>query len=126
MTVLMFKERFAALVREGSKPHTIRPERKRPIKVGDALSLRQWSGAAYRSKQIVLREAVCIAVQPIRIDAMCDGGEIYIDHTVRLSTPGRAHLARRDGFVCCSDMLAWFEEVHGLPFHGVLISWGQP
>lgn len=29
--------------------------------------------------------------------------------------------AKADGFTDADEMLDWFEEVHGLPFHGVCI-----
>lgn len=56
MTVLLFEPRFWESVATGHKVHSIRPKRKRPINVGDALSLRGWEGKPYRSKQRVLCE----------------------------------------------------------------------
>jgi hypothetical protein len=51
MKVLMFQPRFAPLVEAGTKTQTIRPVRRRPIVVGDELSLRAWTGLPYRSPQ---------------------------------------------------------------------------
>ncbi len=39
MTLLNFKKDFVTLILGRSKPHTIRQERKHPIKVGDTLQL---------------------------------------------------------------------------------------
>lgn len=119
MAVLMFKERFAPLVESGEKRQTIRPPRKRPIKVGDSLSLRKWSGRAYASKQTILRDGEkCIAVRSV------------VMQTDRVTVDGWSQsmdwldsFARADGFANYGDMLKWFNETHGLPFEGVLICW---
>jgi hypothetical protein len=76
------------------------------------LSLRAWDGAPYRSKQQVLREVRCVAVDRITIDLyFADDAE-----------------ARRDGFADAEEMLDWFLDHHGLPsptepFVGDRISW---
>ena len=49
--VLMCQAQFAPMVESGDKRRTIRPRRKRPVKMGDHVSLRQWTGKPYRSKQ---------------------------------------------------------------------------
>lgn len=126
MTVLMFQDRFAELVRTGKKPHTIRPERKRPIHVGDHLSLRRWIGKPYRSKQQILMETVCVRVTRISLgirDGRCGASDEVLLGDEIIDTPERAKLSRADGFSCMSEMLDWFENTHGLPFHGVLIEW---
>jgi uncharacterized protein YqfB (UPF0267 family) len=53
---IMFQPRFARLVESGAKTQTIRVKSKakhpRPLpKPGDFLSLREWEGKPYRSKQ---------------------------------------------------------------------------
>ncbi len=122
LSVIMFQHQFAPKVRDGSKPHTIRPERKRPIRVGNRLSLRQWSEKAYRSPQIVLRETVCTGVESIHIRYTEMGRPIMLGGTV-LSQEEAAALAIADGFNGIPSMLGWFTATHALPFHGVLISW---
>ena len=67
MAVIMFKPQFVPLVENGSKRQTIRPPRKRPIKVGDKLSLRCWEGVAYRSATRTIKETKCTATASIRI-----------------------------------------------------------
>lgn len=122
MPSLMFQKRFAELVRLGEKRQTIRPLRKRPICVGDSLSLRRWADKPYRSKQIVLREATCSRVSTIEIDETFREIVFIVDGE-RLNQEQWSRLARDDGFACTTDMLDWFRAVHGLPFRGVLISW---
>jgi hypothetical protein len=110
--VLIFDPRFAPLVEAGTKRQTIRPLRKRPIAVGDTLSLRTWSGASYRSKQRILHTGRCSAVRRIIIDLYwCD------DAT-----------ARADGFENAEDLLEWMMDTYDLPtplhpFRGDLIQW---
>ena len=88
MRILMFQPRFHDAVAAGEKTQTIRPPRKRPIRVGDSLSLRAWTGAAYRSPQCELRRATCVAASRVVIGAdFADDGE-----------------ARRDGFGDAAEM----------------------
>lgn len=123
MPVLMFQHRFAPKVEDGSKPHTIRPNRKRPIKVGDHLSLRKWEDKPYRSKQIVLRESECISARPILITSnfveVDNGFEFF--HWGTEETLNK--LAVHDGFNNWEEMKEWFINTHNLPFRGVLIEW---
>lgn len=59
--IKLFQPRFAPMVKDGTKLNTIRPlpkrERDMP-QVGWDISLREWSGKPYRSKQRVLKESV--------------------------------------------------------------------
>lgn len=118
MTVIMFMHRFAPLVENGTKGQTIRPERKRPIRRGDTLSLRRWADKAYRSPQVELRRTVCISVEPVTVAMLTVtvGGRLLTDAE-------REAFARADGFASGMDMGDWFENQHGLPFAGVVIRW---
>jgi hypothetical protein len=120
MIVLLFQDRFAPLVRVGSKIQTIRGARKQPVKVGDHLSLRRWTGAAYRSPQEVLRESYCTLIAPVMIGKTA--GDLFIDDRPMDSDDSHA-FARNDGFADVVDMLNWFGNVHDLPFAGMLIRW---
>lgn len=111
--VILFKNRFVERIAAGTKCQTIRPTRKREIKVGDMLDLRHWSGAPYRSPQIKICTAVCADVRPISIDALLDEDELD-------------QLARADGFDNSDAFLSFFADTHGLPFKGTLIRWGAP
>lgn len=107
MPVLMFEPKFHRAVEAGKKCQTIRSPRKRPIRPGDQLSLRAWTGAPYRSPQRELRKAICQDVQQIIV------GEDFSDDEE----------ARRDGFSAAIEMREWFARVHGLPFVGDRITW---
>lgn len=118
MIVLMFKPQFAPLVLSGEKCQTIRPPRKRQIRIGERVSLRKWAGKPYRSKQPVLRESVITEVTPISIteDLVSLGSnELALEQTWSL--------AKADGFNTLKDFFEWFRFTHGLPFYGVLIKW---
>lgn len=123
MKVLMFQSRSAPLVESGLKRQTIRPKRKHPIRPGDTLSLRTWSGKPYRSKQRVIRPATsCNSVRGVAIfpnrdkteACMLVDGYNWTDHE---------SMAKADGFANWKDMWTWFANTHGLPFEGDLITW---
>ena len=123
--VIMFQPRFAPLVESGKKLTTIRGARKRAIKAGDTLSLREWTGKPYRSKQRELRTAVVTAVDKIE---MLEGGMFPWSFTVyqngyELNCAARILFSSVDGFSGVNDMARWFKDTHGLPFTGVRISW---
>lgn len=118
----MFQSRFADALMDGAKTTTIRPVRKAPIVAGDKLSLRRWVDKPYRSKQVVLREAECTRVASIVMHRTFSEFLFLVDGK-QLDAIQWAALARADGFSCTTDMLDWFEAMHGLPFRGVLIQW---
>ena len=119
MPLIHFQQRFAQAVVSGTKRQTIRKARKRPIKPGDKLILAAWRGKPYRSTVRRLRVATCSSVCPITINGTRD---IEINgRPANLIRVGK--LAVADGFRCISEMVDWFEEVHGLPFEGVIIRW---
>jgi hypothetical protein len=128
MIVYMFQDRFAELVRNGSKRQTIRNGLPR-CKPGDALSLRRWTGAPYRSKQEELRVAVCTETMPCFASVVRGQGWYFV-----AGTDERSHvygdaldkLARADGFRDAEDMHRWFVATHGFDFHGHLIKWTVP
>lgn len=125
MTVLMYQHRFAEPIKSGRKRQTIRPERKRPIQVGDALSHRIWEGKAYRSPQVEIAAGKCTAVFPVEVcqDYVAIGTD-YVA-TIHGASGALNDFARADGFESWADMLAYFNEPpgYGLPFTGVLIQW---
>lgn len=127
MTTLMFHKRFIEPIQAGTKKQTIRPPRKRPIKVGDELALRYWVGKGYRSPQATILYASCTAVFSISINAECYvlGDESAIVGSC--SDPAKLdEFARADGFESWADMMAWYRsDGYGLPFEGVLIQWGE-
>lgn len=119
MIVLTFQPRFVPLVTAGAKTQTIRQQRKRPIRVGDWLSLRRWTGLPYRSKQEELRARTrCTYIGIVRMGTFA----ISVDNHA-LDQMDKDAFARRDGFAHHGDMVAWFQNEHGLPFEGTLIRW---
>jgi len=121
MAVLLFEKRFWKPIFSGDKLHSIRPTRKRAINPGDPLSLRGWEGVAYRSKQVILSDEVCINVMPIRIDL--DG--IYIDNYGRIREPDELdEFAKTDGFANWQEMRGYRNMFYNLPFSGDFIQWG--
>lgn len=111
----MFKPQFAPLVESGAKCQTVRPTPKRMPKPGDHISLRCWTGAPYRSKQRVLREATITRVARCTIS---DQGIVYLD-----GEHAPKGFAKADGFPSHCAMVNWFAEQHGLPFVGVALYW---
>lgn len=116
--VRLFKPQFAAMVRSGEKCQTMRPVPKRMPKAGDIISLREWTGKPYRSKQRILRESIVSEIEEIWIS---DGGILLAGET--LTVPQEWSFARADGFNTPKDMLEWFNVTHGLPFKGIVIKW---
>jgi hypothetical protein len=119
MKVLMFKPQFTDAVGQHIKRQTVRPVRKNPIKPGDKLSLRHWLDLPYRSKQVLLRTATCTTTHEITISR--DG--FVIINGLRLCEKEQEEFANDDGFIDSKVMVAWFDQVHGLPFRGTLIKW---
>lgn len=113
--VRMFKPQFAPLVESGTKRQTIRPTPKRMPKPGDTISLREWTGLPYRSKQRVLRESVITKVGHVEIT---ETGVILNSYAEPCDD-----FAVADGFKDFHDMRQWFQETHSLPFEGILIQW---
>lgn len=118
MKVLMFRPQWIDPIRLGRKVQTVRPPRKRPMIVGDALSLRVWESRPYASKQMLLLNTHCTAVHDCEID---DGG-VVIDQ-MRLTVEASERFALRDGFGQFEEMRLFFRQMHGLPFKGSAISW---
>jgi hypothetical protein len=120
--VRMFKPQFASLVESGAKCQTVRPTPKRIPKAGDLISLRCWTGAPYRSKQRVLREATIVAVRTIHFAGyFFDGGpRDAANKEICLND-----FAKADGFSSWREMVEWFDETHGLPFEGIVIHWSN-
>lgn len=121
MPALTFKPQFAGKVEDGTKRQTIRPRRKVPILTGQTLLLRAWTGEPYRSKQRVLGEVLCQSVEGIVIHD--EGIELSPMRQGGSRQRGLDKFARADGFADWTEMRAWFEKTHGLPFEGVLLKW---
>lgn len=122
MTTLMFQPRFVEPIQSGRKRQTIRPPRKRPIKIGERLSLRVWKSKAYRSPQIEFATGKAVATLPIEITE--DGIRFGIGELIKERRRLDA-FAVSDGFECWPHMRDFLRSRfdYGLPFTGVLIQW---
>ena len=99
-------------VLDGSKRQTIRPLRKRPIKVGDILFL-FYKQRTEECKSLGL--AVCTEVFKVKFS-----GDRYITNVRKVHSRGATgglrferELARRDGFSNTAWMFEWFHERYG-------------
>lgn len=125
----VFKEKLVS----DMKRQTIRPLRKRPIKVGDKLYL-YWHQRRKDCEK--LNEAVCSETFFINIqfkeDFLDRGKPIWrvdrrLDRSVLTMMDFRVEeLAKRDGFVDALDMMRWFNKKYrdlsgGIPFQ--VIRW---
>lgn len=119
MIVRMVKPQFANLVKSGEKCQTVRPVPKRMPKVGEAISLREWTGKPYRSKQRVLKESTVAMIWSVHISANFG---ISVEGFL-LGTEAQMDFAKADGFNTAQDMIDWFNYTHGLPFDGICIYW---
>jgi hypothetical protein len=125
MAVLMFLPRFHRPILDGTKRQTIRGVRKRPIVVGERLSLRAWSGQPYRSPQVILAERRLAAVHHVRIvvDGLITTPLIALDG-VWLYQDERELFAKADGFASTEDMCGFWRSVHGDDeFEGHVYQW---
>lgn len=116
MPALSFNARFAHLVISNKKVHTIRAERKRPIREGDRLYL--YTGMRTANCEH-LRNAVCTKVQDIWIHlhrAVVIDSKALLAHEI-------FELAARDGFVDPEEFFDFFVCVEKPTFKGQLIWW---
>ena len=137
MPILNFKTQFVEPIRTDIKAHTIRADRKIPIKPGDKLYL--YCGLRHKGAYRILPDPViCTRVQNIRIGQcqLCGGSgelchstthytscpvfEIFIDDIV-LSRDECEQLARTDGFDDFAGMMKFWDG--RLPFKGQIIHW---
>lgn len=130
MPALNFQSRFVHPIREGVKHHTIRANRKVPIKAGDKLYL--YCGLRHKGAFRILPKAQpCSKVQGIRIEEELGGTRITIDGTV-LAWDEVEQLARADGFASASEFFDFWAKHHGqknrhggtfVDFTGQIIHW---
>jgi hypothetical protein len=127
--VLLFDRRFAAPIEGGTKKHTLRLERSRPIMVGDRLSLRIWEGVPYRagSMQRVLREAICVYKSEAVVH---EWGVRFRPGTQSARLWDATHhpfflqgFANKDGFSNWAEMRAYFRTHRMIDLKMSLIEW---
>lgn len=136
MPSLNFKKQFAPDVESGKKRQTIRPKRKHPVKVGDKLYL--FTGLRTKVCRRLVPPFIKFTISKDKPAAICksvhDIEILNVDHIkyrgVDLyagSEPWKLKLAHTiatdDGFAGTQEMVDFFKEQYGLPFHGDLIKW---
>lgn len=94
--------RFSTAVLEGRKTTTIRDSFWR---TDVPIMLYNWSGAAYRSKQVDVAPVMVESVLPIRITHKEDGDMLYVWGRATLEKPP---LHETEGFASRAEMDAWF------------------
>ena len=100
---------FADAFLSGRKIHTIRANEKGYYQDGDIVSVRQWSGNPYASKQETLKDGIGISVLPviIRFDNVSLSIRVrpYLGASFSFVDP--SVVADNDG-LSLSDFIAWF------------------
>jgi hypothetical protein len=94
--------RFSQAVLDGRKTTTIR-DSFWPCDV--PIMLYNWSGAAYRSKQVNVAPVMVQCIAPIRITHKEDGDILYVWGRAALEYPP---LYETEGFASRAEMDAWF------------------
>jgi hypothetical protein len=126
MIVKLFMPQFAPKVEDGTKRQTVRPTPKRRPKVGERLSLREWTGKPYWSKQRVLRETVLKDWEPVTIypwNLQIGTGLGFRNLTRPNHNRELDAFAVADGFRNFGEMFEWFERQHSRPFSGIVLYW---
>jgi hypothetical protein len=122
MSAYNFKHRFVPLIESGQKRSTIRAQRKggRHARPGERLQL--YVDQRTKRARKIIPDPVCKNVSTIFIGHVAGLPRITVDGK-NLSHRQMNALAKADGFSDFFDLLDFFEETHGLSFHGVLIEW---
>jgi hypothetical protein len=130
MPSLNFQTRFAEDVRKGFKRQSIRAPRKdgrAHAKVGDTLKL--YTGQRTKDCRL-LGEATVTRIAKVVVHEFgifLDGAMLPIVLISCWPWEMTHHeFARLDGFADFAEMRDFFEELHGLPFEGVVIFWSEP
>lgn len=131
MRYIIFNEMFGEPILRRKKLTTIRAAEKPP----GFYSLRVWSGAPYRSKQVEFVKALLTSPCPIRIEA---GSPVVVSRrpimrTIHPAVPPkvlvgeqeldreeRECLGKAEGFASFDAFLTFFTTMHRLPFQGYI------
>lgn len=126
MVAYSFQKRFAPPILDGTKVHTIRAERRRHARPGEAMQL--YTGMRTKVCKLILTP-VCEAAVPVHMVFCRRGGaEIRIGGRLMAAVLLDA-FARADGFADLADMVGFWWAAHPLEdgvtltFQGVLLRW---
>ena len=107
---------FKDKILSGAKRQTIRAVRKHPIKEGELLYM-WWKQRSPECEK--LGEAICSRATPIEITK----NNFTLPYIFASTIPVLNAFAIADGFDNWQKLVEFFDDVHGLPFVGVLIEW---
>jgi len=122
MVAYSFKARFAEPILDETKGGTIRADRRRHARPGEALQL--YTGMRTHQCRLVARQT-CLAVEPIRIDVAANWIEVGGTQINDILDPLALDLfARFDGFRDWADMQGfWWDTYSQDIFSGWHIRW---
>ena len=124
MVAYSFQRRFVEPILAGTKRQTIRADRRRHARPGEALQL--YVGMRTRQCRKIIPDPVCTFIMPISLTFGCSVGvEGAISPGFGLPASDLDAFAVRDGFESWPDLKAFWAEHHpGVErFEGVLIRW---
>jgi uncharacterized protein YqfB (UPF0267 family) len=123
MKTILFRHRFQRPILNGTKTQTIRRPRKRPLKAGEVVSLREWQTLPYRSPQIEIGTARIYQISHVVLDLVREEMRVELDG-VNLGELGQLEsFAIADGFRDVRDMARHWAVHKGFPFVGVCYHW---
>lgn len=95
----------------GSKIHTLRENSKGYLKDGDIVSVRQWTGKPYVSKQRVIKDGVKISIEHINLD--CCKETTIVESNGKECVQWIRDVAKNDG-LSELDFKSWMFGVGGI------------
>lgn len=121
MVAYSFQRQFAPPILSGRKLHTIRGNRARHARVGEAVQL--YTGMRTRACRKI-GDGVCWAVPPILLVVAGDY-EVALCRRRITCVAGLDRFAQRDGFRDWDEMIAFWHRQHPevRRFEGVMICW---
>lgn len=128
MVAYSFNSRFAEPIIAGTKRQTIRAQRKRHARPGEALQL--YTGMRTKHcRKLLNTDPICSSVTPVHlIFSQWSGAVQFTIDGTRLMPTAMHIFAVEDGFGSLDDMISFWFEQHGrgapeILFDGVLIRW---
>jgi hypothetical protein len=139
MPAYSFKERFVPMVKDGSKPGTIRAFRKHEVKMGQLAHLYYGMRTKFCVKLVepspVIKRVWIIYINEAGDVALIDADFKEFTSIRWLNDYEKDALAWMDGFRkendmascggCFGIMCRWWRQTHALPFAGTYILWGE-
>lgn len=121
MVAYSFKQRFVGAIRDKRKAQTVRADRNRHARVGEAVQL--YTGMR-TSHCMLIGTAICKSVQPIRFDFEAQEIQIGANRALE-SLPDLDAFAVTDGFDDYRGLCEFWRENHGevARWEGILIAW---